>query len=145
MIEQQGHAVWRGGLKEGSGSFSAGSLAGKYSFSSRFEGGAGSSPEELIGAAHASCFSMALALFLGGHGHTPDTIETTATVYLDPQRLLIARIELETEAEVRGLSDSGFQECAKQAKNNCPVSKALSGVQVLLKSAKLKHVAVEHA
>ncbi|MEP7227780.1 MAG: OsmC family peroxiredoxin [Gemmatimonadales bacterium] len=77
MIEQQGHAVWRGGLKEGSGSFSAGSLAGKYSFSSRFEGGAGSSPEELIGAAHASCFSMALSLFLGGHGHTPDTIETT--------------------------------------------------------------------
>ena len=70
MIEQQGHAVWRGGLKDGSGSFSAGSLAGKYSFSSRFEGGAGSSPEELIGAAHASCFSMALSLFLGGHGHT---------------------------------------------------------------------------
>jgi osmotically inducible protein OsmC len=102
-------------------------------------------PEELIGAAHASCFSMALSLFLGGHGHTPDTIETTATVYLDPQRLVIARIELETEAEVRSLSDSVFQECAEQAKKNCPVSKALSGVEILLKSAKLKHMSVERA
>lgn len=145
MVEQQAHAVWRGGLKEGSGSFRSGSLSGKYSFSSRFEDGIGSSPEELIGAAHASCFSMALSLFLGAQGHIPDTIETTATVYLDPQRLVIARIELETEGEVRGLSDSAFQACAEQAKKNCPVSKALSGVEILLKSAKLKHMSVERA
>jgi osmotically inducible protein OsmC len=145
MIEQQGHAVWRGGLKEGSGSFSAGSLAGKYSFSSRFEGGAGSSPDELIGAAHASCFSMALSLFLGEHGYTPEAIETMSTVHLDPQQLAITRIELETEAEVPGLSESAFQELAEQAKKKCPVSKALSGVEILLKSAKLKHAAVDRA
>ena len=145
MIEQRAHAVWRGGLKAGSGSFRSVSLSDKYSFSSRFEGGIGSSPEELIGAALASCFSMALALFLEGHGHTPDTIETTATVYLDPQRLLIARIELETEAEVHGLSGSAFQACAEQAKKNCPVSKALSGVEIVLKSARLKHMAVKGA
>jgi osmotically inducible protein OsmC len=145
MIEQQAHAVWRGALKEGSGSFSSGSLSDRYSFSSRFEGGIGSSPEELIGAALASCFSMALALFLGGHGHTPVTIETTATVYLDPKRLVIARIELETEADVPALSDSAFQKIAVQAKKNCPVSKALAGVEILLKSAKLTPVAAERA
>jgi lipoyl-dependent peroxiredoxin len=141
MIEQQGHAVWRGGLKDGSGSFSAGSLAGKYSFSSRFEGGQGNTPEELIGAAHASCFSMALSLFLEKHAHKSDAIETTATIYLDPQQLAITRIELETEAEVPGLSESAFQEIAELAKRNCPVSKALAGVEIVLKSAKLTPMA----
>jgi lipoyl-dependent peroxiredoxin len=145
MIEQRAHAVWRGGLKEGSGSFRAGSLVGDYSFSSRFGGGTGSNPEELIAAAHASCFSMALSLFLGEHGHIPAAIETTSTVHLDPQQLAITRIELETEAEVPGLSESAFQELAEQAKKNCPVSKALAGVEILLKSAKLVPVAVEQA
>jgi osmotically inducible protein OsmC len=97
MIKQQAHAVWRGGLKQGSGSFRAGTVAGQYSFSSRFEGGAGSTPEELIAAAHASCFSMALALLLEEHGLTPDAINTTAMVHLDAQQLAITRIELHTE------------------------------------------------
>lgn len=145
MIEQRAQAVWRGGVKDGSGSFRAGSLAGKYSFSSRFEGGTGSSPEELIGAAHASCFSMALSLFLGEHGHIPVAIATSSTVYLDPQQLAITEIELETEAEVPGLSEIAFRELAEQAKKNCPVSKALAGVEILLKSAKLTRVAAEIA
>jgi osmotically inducible protein OsmC len=145
MIDQQAQAIWRGGLKEGSGSFRAGSLTGKYSFSSRFEGGTGSSPEELIGAAHASCFSMALSLFLGEHGHIPDAIETRSTVHLDPEQLAITRIELETEAEVPGLTETAFQEFAEQAKEKCPVSKALAGVEILLKSAKLTRVAAERA
>jgi osmotically inducible protein OsmC len=145
MIEQRAHAVWRGGLKEGSGSFRAGALAGEYSFASRFEGGTGASPEALIGAAHAGCFSMALALFLGEQGYTPDAVETTATVHLDPQRLAITRIELETEAEVPGLSESAFPELAEQARKNCPVSKALAGVEIVLQSAKLKPVVVERA
>jgi osmotically inducible protein OsmC len=120
-------------------------LAGQYSFASRFQGATGSTPEELIGAAHASCFSMALALFLERQGHTPVEIDTTATVYLDPQRLAIARIELETEAEVPGLAESEFQACAEQAKQNCPVSKALSGVDILLRSSRLKDAALESA
>ena len=145
MIEQRAHAVWRGGLKDGSGSFRAGTLAGEYSFSSRFGSGTGSSPEELIGAAHASCFSMALSLFLGEHGHIPVAIETTSTVHLDPQQLAITRIELETEAEVPGLSESAFQEFAEDARKSCPVSKALAGVEILLKSSKLTPVTVEQA
>jgi osmotically inducible protein OsmC len=145
MIEQRAHAAWRGGLKDGSGSFHAGSLTGNYSFSSRFEGGTGSSPEALIGAAHAGCFSMALALFLGEQGYTAEAVETTATVRLDPQRLAITRIELETEAEVPGLSESAFPELAEQARKNCPVSKALAGVEIVLKSAKLAPVSVERA
>jgi lipoyl-dependent peroxiredoxin len=145
MIEQRAHAVWQGGLKQGSGSFRAGALAGKYSFSSRFEGGAGSSPEELIGAAQASCFSMALSLSLGEHGYIPEVIETRSTVYLDAQQLAISRIELETEAEVPGVSESAFQELAEQARKNCPVSKALSGVHIVLKSAKLTSLSAERA
>ncbi|HEX5575074.1 MAG TPA: OsmC family peroxiredoxin [Gemmatimonadales bacterium] len=140
MIKQEAQAVWRGGLKDGRGSFRSGTIEGEYSFASRFEGGKGSSPEGLIGAAHAGCFSMALSLFLGEHGHAADAIRTTATVELDPQQLAITRIELETEAEVAGLNEAGFRDIAEQAKKNCPVSKALDGVQIVLKSAKLVSV-----
>ena len=145
MIEQRARARWEGDLKHGAGSFHSSSLDGRYSFSSRFEGEPGSTPEELIGAAHASCYSMALALFLEQQGYSPVAINTAATVHLDPQELAIARIELDTEAEVPGLSDSAFQECAQLARENCPVSKALSGVEILLRSAKLKPAAMEHA
>ncbi|HEY7482579.1 MAG TPA: OsmC family peroxiredoxin [Gemmatimonadales bacterium] len=145
MIEHRARARWRGDLKHGAGSFQSSSSAGRYSFSSRFEEAPGSTPEELIGAAHASCFAMALALFLGRQGHRPVAIDTAATVHLDPQKLAIARIELDADAEVPGLSDSAFQECAELAKENCPVSKALSGVEILLRSARLKHAARERA
>jgi osmotically inducible protein OsmC len=145
MIEQRAQAVWTGGLKQGAGSFRSGTIEGKYSFASRFEGGAGSTPEALIGAAHAACFSMALSLFLEQQGHAPDAIRTTATVQLDPKQLAITRIDLETEAEVPGLADSAFPAIAEQAKQNCPVSKALAGVQITLKSAKLTKVTAGRA
>ena len=137
MITQKAQAVWRGGRKQGTGSFRSGTIEGKYSFASRFEGGAGSTPEELIAAAHASCFSMALSLFLEQAGKRPDAIRTTATVQLDPEKLAITRIDLDTEAEVPGLSDSEFQKLADQAKQNCPVSKALAGVDIAIRSATL--------
>jgi len=145
MIKQKAQAVWRGGLKDGRGSFRSGTIEGEYSFASRFEGGNGSSPEGLIGAAHAGCFSMALSLFLGEHGHKAEAIRTTATVELDPQQLAITRIELETEAEVAGLDEAGFRDIAEQAKKNCPVSKALDGVQIVLKSARLLSVPASRA
>ncbi|HEX6616786.1 MAG TPA: OsmC family peroxiredoxin [Gemmatimonadales bacterium] len=137
MITQKAQAVWRGGLKQGTGSFRSGTIEGQYSFASRFEGGAGSTPEELIAAAHASCFSMALSLFLEQAGKRPDTIRTTATVQLDPEKLAITRIDLDTEADVPGLSESEFRKAADQAKQNCPVSKALAGVDIEIRSAKL--------
>ena len=145
MIKQQAQASWKGGLKQGTGSFRSGPVEGKYSFASRFEGGAGSTPEQLIGAAHAACFSMALSLFLEQQGHSPDAIRTTATVYLDPAQLAITRIELETEAEVPGLPEAEFPAIAEQAKSGCPVSKALGGVQIELKSAKLTQVTAGRA
>jgi lipoyl-dependent peroxiredoxin len=145
MIKQQGQAVWRGGLKSGSGTFRSGTIEGEYSFGSRFEGGQGGTPEGLVGAAHAGCFSMALSLFLEEQGHAPEAIRTTATVELDPKQLTITRIELETEAEVPGLDESTFREIAEQAKKNCPVSKALGGVQIILKSARLASVAAGRA
>lgn len=137
MITQHAQAVWRGALKEGSGLFRFGATEGQYSFSSRFEGGEGSTPEALIGAASAGCFSMALALILGERGYTPEVIRTTSKVHLDPTQLAITRIDLETEAEVPALDDGEFQRTAEQAKKDCPVSKALSGVQIVLKSARL--------
>ena len=140
MIKQQAQAVWRGGLKDGSGSFSSGTIEGNYSFASRFEGGKGSTPEELIGAAQASCFSMALSLVLGERGNPPESIRTTATVTLNPKQLAITQIELETEGDVAGIDEGEFRQAAEQAKENCPVSKALAGVQLLLKSATLTSV-----
>lgn len=145
MVKQQAQAVWKGGLKKGAGSFRSGTIEGKYSFASRFEGAAGSTPEELIGAAHASCFSMALSLVLEQKGHAPNAIRTTATVYFDPQQPAITRIELETEGEVPGLAESEFPPLAEQAKVGCPVSKALAGVEIVLKSAKLATVAAGRA
>ena len=112
MITQRAQAHWQGGLKDGAGSFRAGSVAGRYSYSSRFEGGSGSTPEELIGAAHASCFSMALALVLGEHGLSPVAIDTTATVYLDPDRLAIRTKLLEVYAKRR--DTKGFELLATQ-------------------------------
>lgn len=143
MINKYAEAVWHGGLKDGSGSFRFGATEGVYSFSSRFEGGEGSTPEELIGAASAGCFSMALSLFLGERGYKPAAIRTSATVQLDPSQLAITRIDLETEAEVPGLDQAEFQRMAEQAKKECPVSKALSSVEIVLKSAQLAPVAAE--
>jgi lipoyl-dependent peroxiredoxin len=135
MPQRRGSAEWMGGLKEGKGSLSLGSGAfqGSYSFGSRFEEGKGTNPEELIGAAHAACFSMALAGALGKAGFEPNRVTTTANVELDMKNgPRIATITLQTEAEVPGIKEEEFLKQAEGAKENCPVSKALAGVDIRL-------------
>ena len=135
MPKRTGSAEWKGGLKDGRGSLSLGSGAfeGSYSFGSRFEEGNGTNPEELIGAAHAACFSMALAAALGKAGHDPKRVSTTANVDFDTSDgPRIATITLDTEAEVPGIDEAEFQKQAEGAKQNCPVSRALAGVDIRL-------------
>lgn len=141
MATRTARAEWRGTLREGEGRMELGSGAftGRYSFPSRFENGEGTNPEELIGAAHAGCFSMALAAGLVKAGHRPERIATTATVHLDKAEggFAITAIELETEAEVPGIDNAAFAEQAEAAKRDCPVSKALAGTKITL-AARLK-------
>jgi lipoyl-dependent peroxiredoxin len=129
-------ARWDGGLQGGNGTMRLGSGAfeGRYSFSSRFEEGAGTNPEELIGAAHAGCFSMALSAGLERAGHAPTSIETTARVHLERAEsgFRISRIELSTTADVPGIDAAAFGKQAQAAKANCPVSQALAGVDIEL-------------
>jgi osmotically inducible protein OsmC len=129
-------------LKEGGGSMRLGSGAfeGPYSFVSRFENGSGTNPEELIGAAHAGCFSMALAAALGRAGLTPTSIKTTAKVHLGTVdgAPTITQIDLEVEGEVPGLDAAGFQSQAEGAKKGCPVSRALAGVANITLNTTLK-------
>ena len=138
MPTRKSQAIWEGSLKEGKGRMMLGSGAfeGKYSFGSRFEEEPGTNPEELIAAAHAGCFTMFLSSLLTDAGFTPRKITTTAKVNLaaGPE---ISKIELETEADVPGISDKFFQEQALIAKKNCPISKALSAVPEITLSAKL--------
>ncbi len=140
MPVRKADAVWEGDIKGGNGKVSLGSGAfeGRYSFGSRFEEAAGTNPEELIGAAHAGCFSMALSGGLGRGGHTPKRIATTAKVHIEKvgEGFSITRIELDTQAEVPGIDDATFQEFAKKAKEGCPVSRALAGTEITL-NAKL--------
>lgn len=132
------NAAWEGGLKGGKGTVALGSGAfhGAYSFGSRFEEGAGTNPEELIAAAHAACFSMALAAGLERAGHRPRKVATTARVHLDKQDagFAITAIDLDCEAEVPGLANDEFQRHARQAKDGCPVSKALAAVDIRLQA-----------
>ncbi|MBB4018481.1 osmotically inducible protein OsmC [Chelatococcus caeni] len=129
-INRTGSAVWSGGLKDGRGALSTQSGALKdypYGFSSRFEGVAGSNPEELIGAAHAGCFTMALSLILGEAGLTAERMETTAKVTLEQADggFSIPAVHLTLKARIPGADDAKFQELAAKAKANCPVSKLL--------------------
>ncbi len=116
-------------MKLGSGAFE-----GAYSFGSRFEDAKGTNPEELIGAAHAGCFSMALSLMLGEAGHEPESVETRADVHIEKQEsgFSITKIDLNTEARVPGMDESEFQKHAENAKENCPVSRALQAVTINL-------------
>jgi osmotically inducible protein OsmC len=136
MAVRKAHATWNGNLKGGSGSMALGSGAfeGNYSFSSRFEDGTGTNPEELIGAAHAGCYSMALSHMLAEAGYEPKQVCTCASVHLDPEGdgFAISKIELTTEADIPGISPDEFQKHAADAKANCPVSKALAGVDIVL-------------
>ncbi len=141
MKERKAEAVWQGKLKDGNGTLALGSglFESSYSFQSRFEEGAGTNPEELIGAAHAGCFSMALANILGEEGYSPGEISTEASVNLDEVEgeFTITKIELTTEASVPDIDDKSFQEYAEKAKENCPVSKALAGTDITLKATLL--------
>jgi osmotically inducible protein OsmC len=140
MAIRSAKAEWNGTIMEGAGTMALGSGAykGPYSFKSRFEDGAGTNPEELIAAAHAGCFSMALSGQLTRAGFAPKRIATTANVQLLKQEagFAIRQIELVNESEVPGIDAAKFQELAGNAKAGCPVSKALAAVEIKL-SAKL--------
>lgn len=141
MATRNGSAEWKGDLKGGGGTVTVGEgvFEGQYSFSSRFEEGEGTNPEELLGAAHASCFAMALSLLLGEEGHVPESVRARAKVHLRNVDGLptIARIELEAEGSVPGLDEDDFRAFAEKAKAGCPVSRALAGVPEIELSAKL--------
>jgi osmotically inducible protein OsmC len=138
MPTRSSRAEWHGNLARGHGQMSLGSGAfeGSYSFASRFESGDGTNPEELIAAAHAGCFSMALAAVLSADDHVPDSVETTAEVTIETVEgnPTITRSELSTEVKVDGLDDAGFQKYAEQAKSGCAVSRALGGVEISLEA-----------
>ncbi|MGI8821677.1 MAG: OsmC family protein [Chthoniobacterales bacterium] len=141
MPARTGSAVWEGTLKEGRGTMKLGSGAyeGPYSFLSRFESGRGTNPEELIGAALAGCFSMALSSNLEKAGHPAKRIETSANVKLEMVEgaPTITTIELQNETEVPGMDAAAFQEQAEKTKTGCPVSRALVGTEIKL-TAKLR-------
>ena len=143
MPVRKADAEWKGKLRDGKGEIKteSGALAGQYSFGTRFENGKGTNPEELLGAAHAGCFSMALAAGLERAGKPATRVHTTAAVKLDKvgDSFGITNIDLTTEAVVPGMDDAAFQQAAKAAKEGCPVSKALTGTKISL-NAKLVSV-----
>lgn len=136
MPVRSADAEWKGSLKEGNGKmrFGSGAFEGQYSFSSRFEEGDGTNPEELIAAAHAGCFSMKLSGNLSNAGFPPNRVHTTAAVHLEKgdAGFSITRIDLTTEAEVPGIDAKAFDEQAEDAKINCPVSRLLTGAEITL-------------
>lgn len=137
MPVRSSSAEWKGNLKEGSGTMKVGSGAyqGAYTHASRFESGSGTNPEELIGAAHAGCYSMFLAALLSKAGFTPTVVRTTANVNLAAGPVIDV-IELVTEAVVPNVDNATFQQHAEDARKGCPVSKALAGPEIKL-TAKL--------
>ncbi|MGE5173606.1 MAG: OsmC family protein [Betaproteobacteria bacterium] len=138
MIVRTSEAIWEGNIKKGKGSvrLGSGNFEGSYSFGSRFEHASGTNPEELIGAAHAGCFNMALTIALEQAGYYADHIHTIAKVSIDKvgEGYRIKTIELETEGRVPGCDEKTFSDKAEQAKKNCPVSMALTGVDIKLRS-----------
>ena len=136
MAVRHAEAIWNGTLREGSGTMKVGSglFDGPYSFPSRFEEGEGTNPEELIGAAHAGCFSMALSGVLVRAGFTPQRIHTTAAVHLEKvgDGFKVTRIHLQTQGTVPGLDAATFLEHAETAKATCPISQLLTGAEITL-------------
>jgi osmotically inducible protein OsmC len=134
MPTRSSTAEWSGNLARGNGTMALGSGAfeGSYSFASRFEDGTGTNPEELIAAAHAGCFSMALAAIMSEADHVPDLVKTTAEVTIDSVdgTPTVTRSELSTEVKVDGVDDAELQEFADGAKSGCAVSRALGGVEI---------------
>jgi len=142
MPVRSAEARWEGNLKKGKGSVKLGSgvFEGKYSFGSRFEKDPGTNPEELIGAAHAGCFSMALSMILEQAGYTADSIHTIARVSIDKSGdgFKITSIALETEGKIPGIDENTFKEKVEMAKKGCPVSVALSSVDIKLQAKLVK-------
>ncbi len=138
MPTRTAQAIWKGDLFQGKGTMKLGGGAyeGAYSFSSRFENGVGTNPEELIAAAHAGCFSMALSAELGKVGFEPESIETIAKVTVEQSDggFAITKSELTTVAEIPGIDEATFQKIAQGAKAGCPVSKALAGLAITLEA-----------
>jgi len=131
MTIRNAQAVWTGTLREGSGTMNFSNYAGAYTWASRFDTGTGTNPEELIGAAHAGCYSMFLSALITKAGFKPTRIQTTARVHLE-EGPTITTIELNTQAQVPELDAAKFQELAAEAKAKCPVSKALASVNIKL-------------
>jgi lipoyl-dependent peroxiredoxin len=138
MAERPAKAAWQGNLKDGAGTveLGSGSFQGQYSFLSRFESGPGTNPEELIGAAHTACFSMALAGNLEKAGYSPENIDNTAKVSIEKSRegFTITHIDLDTQATVPEIDEDTFQEQAEITKTTCPVSRALAATEIRLKA-----------
>ena len=138
MISRRADARWEGDLKQGKGNIRLGSGAweGPYSFGTRFEGAPGTNPEELLGAAHAACFTMALSHMLAGAGHVPTKVETTATVHLDKvgEGFSVTGIDLKTVGRVPGIDQAEFARWAENSKANCIISRALSAVPMTLEA-----------
>jgi len=142
MPIRNAEAEWKGNLIDGQGhmKLGTGAFEGAYTFRSRMENGSGTNPEELIAAAHAGCFSMALTATLGKSGYTPKRIHTAAAVHFDKvgDGFSITSIDLTTEGEVPGIDNAKFQEIADAAKKGCPVSRALAGTTINLKATLLQ-------
>lgn len=127
-MKRSATAIWKGSLKDGNGTLTTDSKTlseTSYSFHSRFESGTGTNPEELIGAAHAGCFAMALSNMLGEAGFTPDSLEVKATITLDDQKLEVTNSDLVLKARIPGISEEDFKATAEKAKAGCPISKLL--------------------
>ena len=138
MPTRNAEAKWEGSLQDGGGTMflDSGAFEGPYSWSSRMEEGTGTNPEELIGAAHAGCFSMQLSGVLGKGGHQPESVETSAKVQFEQQGegWAITRVDLSTRGRVPGIDQSAFEEAAQIAKETCPVSQALAGTEITLEA-----------
>jgi len=129
MKKHVAHAVWNGSIKEGKGTISTKSKVldnSQYSFKTRFEDGIGTNPDELIAASHAGCYAMALSLILGQNGFTPDSVEVSAEVTMNPEKLELTGSHLTMKAKIPGISQEKFMEIANAAKDGCPISKALN-------------------
>jgi lipoyl-dependent peroxiredoxin len=141
MTARNGSAEWRGDLESGSGTVTVGDgvFEGAYSFQSRFAEGEGTNPEQLIAAAHAGCFTMALSSILSAAGHAPESVRTNARVQLRniDGAPTLTRIDLDTEGHVAGVDEQQFKRYADEAKATCPVSRALAGIPEIVLTAKL--------
>ena len=134
MSIRKATAKWNGTLKEGAGTMNFSDYSGPYTFASRFEEGKGTNPEELVGAAHAGCYSMFLSALISGENLVPESVETTATVHLgrDETGPLITTIELNSKVRCEGLSQEKFEELAAAAKAKCPISRLVAAADIQL-------------